>query len=170
MIIFDNIIYFINFFSKKNINRLKIENNKSKILINSIKLTPIQSIETQFIQNQKNNNISSKFLKEKKKPKIIKDTLFSSNYTSFKKKENLIQFFFITSPMVGTFYRSPSPNELSFVSINDTVKLKQTVCIIEAMKLMNEIESEVNGEIIEIFPKDGDLIKTGQPLMKVKVF
>nr|QCI07524.1 acetyl-CoA carboxylase, biotin carboxyl carrier protein [Malaconema sp.] len=70
--------------------------------------------------------------------------------------------------MVGTFYRSPAPNEPVFIEQNDIVKKQQIVCIIEAMKLMNEIESEVNGKIIEILVKDGDIVDCGQALMKVQ--
>lgn len=70
--------------------------------------------------------------------------------------------------MVGTFYKSPGPNESPFVEKYDIVDKKQTVCIIEAMKLMNEIEAEVNGEIIEILVNDGDIVDCGQALMKVK--
>lgn len=74
----------------------------------------------------------------------------------------------IVSPMVGTFYRAPAPNESPFVELYDMVQKKQTVCIIEAMKLMNEIEAEVNGEIVEILVQDGDIIDCGQALMKIK--
>ena len=78
------------------------------------------------------------------------------------------QYFTIISPMIGTFYRSPAPNERPFIEINDTVKTNQTVCIIEAMKLMNEIESEVNGKIVEILVKDGDIVDCGQALIKIQ--
>ncbi|KAI0556396.1 Acetyl-CoA carboxylase 2 (chloroplast) [Gracilaria domingensis] len=74
----------------------------------------------------------------------------------------------IVSPMVGTFYRSPAPNEPPFIEKNDIVNKKQTVCIIEAMKLMNEIEAEVNGKIVEILVKDGEIVDCGQTLMKVQ--
>nr|YP_009313330.1 Acetyl-CoA carboxylase, biotin carboxyl carrier protein [Dichotomaria marginata]SCW21584.1 Acetyl-CoA carboxylase, biotin carboxyl carrier protein [Dichotomaria marginata] len=77
-------------------------------------------------------------------------------------------YFTIVSPMVGTFYRSPSPSEPYFVEVDDYVKNTQTVCIVEAMKLMNEIEAEVSGQIIEILVKDGDIVDCGQPLMKIK--
>jgi acetyl-CoA carboxylase biotin carboxyl carrier protein len=70
--------------------------------------------------------------------------------------------------MIGTFYRSPAPNEKAFININDAVEINQTVCIIEAMKLMNEIESEVNGSIAEILVEDGDIVDCGQALMRVK--
>jgi acetyl-CoA carboxylase biotin carboxyl carrier protein len=74
----------------------------------------------------------------------------------------------ITSPMVGTFYRAPAPDEPSFVEIGAVVRPGQTVCIIEAMKLMNELEAEVGGEIMEILVENGKPVEFGQPLMRVK--
>jgi acetyl-CoA carboxylase biotin carboxyl carrier protein len=73
----------------------------------------------------------------------------------------------ILSPMVGTFYRSPAPDELPFVEPGDRIRSGQTVCIIEAMKLMNEIEAEVTGEIIEILVQNGEPVEYNQPLMRV---
>ncbi|WP_033541758.1 acetyl-CoA carboxylase biotin carboxyl carrier protein [Planococcus sp. CAU13] len=74
----------------------------------------------------------------------------------------------ILSPMVGTFYQSPSPDEPAYVQVGDKVKADQVVCIVEAMKLFNEIEAEVDGEIAEILVKDGQLVEYGQPLFLVK--
>lgn len=74
----------------------------------------------------------------------------------------------VVSPMVGTFYQKPSPENDPYVSIGDQVTNETIVCIVEAMKLFNEIESEVNGEIVEILVNDGDLVEYGQPLFKVK--
>ncbi|HEK86544.1 MAG: acetyl-CoA carboxylase biotin carboxyl carrier protein [Candidatus Saccharicenans sp.] len=76
---------------------------------------------------------------------------------------------YITSPMVGTFYRAPSPTSPPFVDIGDTVKKGQTLCIIEAMKLMNEIESDVNGIITDILVENGKPVEYGQKLFAVKV-
>ncbi|MGG6295317.1 acetyl-CoA carboxylase biotin carboxyl carrier protein [Leptolyngbya sp. AN02str] len=73
----------------------------------------------------------------------------------------------ITSPMVGTFYRAPAPDEPPFVDVGDRVRSGQTVCIIEAMKLMNEIEAEVNGEIVELLVQNGQPVEFGQVLMRV---
>lgn len=75
----------------------------------------------------------------------------------------------ITSPIVGTYYASPSPEADAFVKIGDRVNEEQTLCIIEAMKLMNEIEAEVNGEVVEIMVDDEAPIEFGQPLFKIKV-
>ncbi len=74
----------------------------------------------------------------------------------------------ITSPMVGTFYRAAAPGEEPFVEIGNNVKVGQTICILEAMKLMNEIESEFNAEIVEILVENGTPVEFGQVLMRVK--
>jgi len=78
---------------------------------------------------------------------------------------NLVE---ITSPMVGTFYRAPAPEEPSFVEVGDRIQTGQTVCIIEAMKLMNELEAEVSGEIVEILVGNAQPVEFGQPLMRVR--
>ena len=74
----------------------------------------------------------------------------------------------ITSPMVGTFYRASAPGEEPFVDLGTKVKVGQTICILEAMKLMNEIESEYNAEIVEILVENGTPVEFGQVLMRVK--
>ncbi|MGB3202303.1 MAG: acetyl-CoA carboxylase biotin carboxyl carrier protein [Nodosilinea sp.] len=74
----------------------------------------------------------------------------------------------INSPMVGTFYRSPAPDEDPFVGVGDRISTGQTVCIIEAMKLMNELEAEVSGEIVEILVENSQPVEFGQTLMLVK--
>ncbi|MFM7887535.1 MAG: acetyl-CoA carboxylase biotin carboxyl carrier protein [Pseudanabaena sp.] len=74
----------------------------------------------------------------------------------------------ITSPMVGTFYRSPAPDEPPFVEIGDSIKKGSAVCIIEAMKLMNEIEAEAGGKIVEILVDNAQPVEYGQVLMRVE--
>jgi acetyl-CoA carboxylase biotin carboxyl carrier protein len=73
----------------------------------------------------------------------------------------------IKSPMVGTFYRSPAPDEPAFAAIGDRIRVGQTVCIIEAMKLMNEIEAESTGQIMEVLVENGQPIEFGQTLMYI---
>ncbi|NJN38955.1 MAG: acetyl-CoA carboxylase biotin carboxyl carrier protein [Acaryochloridaceae cyanobacterium CSU_3_4] len=73
----------------------------------------------------------------------------------------------VVSPMVGTFYRSPAPDEPPFVEIGDVARRGQTVCIIEAMKLMNELEAEIDGEIVEILVENGEPIEFGQTLIRI---
>ncbi|MFY0543262.1 acetyl-CoA carboxylase biotin carboxyl carrier protein [Brevibacillus sp. H7] len=74
----------------------------------------------------------------------------------------------IVSPMVGTFYRSPEPGKPAYVQPGDKVTPNKVVCIVEAMKLFNEIEAEVNGEIVKVLVEDGQLVEYGQPLFLVK--
>lgn len=74
----------------------------------------------------------------------------------------------ITSPMVGTFYQSSSPDTPAYVQVGSKVTADSIVCIVEAMKLFNEIEAEVDGEIVEVLVKDGQLVEYGQPLFLVK--
>jgi acetyl-CoA carboxylase biotin carboxyl carrier protein len=76
--------------------------------------------------------------------------------------------YIISSPIVGTFYRSPSPNAESFVKIGATVEPDTVVCIIEAMKLMNEIQAETSGEVVKIYVENGQPVEYGQPLFGIK--
>ncbi len=73
----------------------------------------------------------------------------------------------VTSPMVGTFYRSPSPGAAAFINVGDTVKEGQTICIIEAMKLLNEIEADKAGVIKDILVENGQAVEYGQPLFVI---
>ncbi len=76
----------------------------------------------------------------------------------------------IYSPMIGTFYRAPSPHAEPFVKVGDKVKKGQVLCIIEAMKLMNEIESDVDGEIVEIYVQNAQTVEFGAKLFGIKAF
>nr|YP_010485013.1 acetyl-CoA carboxylase biotin carboxyl carrier protein [Hypnea cervicornis]UVW80707.1 acetyl-CoA carboxylase biotin carboxyl carrier protein [Hypnea cervicornis] len=131
-------------------NTLKLSINKSLNLLNNTKNT-IKTIGNTYHPKIKKKNY-------KKQIKENNTNILNSPET----------YFTIISPMVGTFYCSPAPNEPPFVKLYDIVKKQQTVCIIEAMKLMNEIESEIYGEIVEILVKDGEIIDCGQALMRVK--
>ncbi len=74
----------------------------------------------------------------------------------------------ITAPMVGTFYTAPAPGEPNFVEVGTRIRVGQTVCILEAMKLMNELESEVSGEVVEVLIENGTPVEFGQVLIRVK--
>ena len=74
----------------------------------------------------------------------------------------------VTSPFVGTFYRAPTPDTPSFVEVGAVVRPGQTLCIAEAMKLMNEIEAEVSGTVIEVFAQNGKSVEFGQKLFRIK--
>jgi acetyl-CoA carboxylase biotin carboxyl carrier protein len=76
---------------------------------------------------------------------------------------------YVTSPFVGTFYRSPSPDSAPFVDVGTRIKKGQVICIVEAMKLMNEIEAEIEGSIVQILVENGQAVEYGEPLFKIKV-
>ncbi len=80
-----------------------------------------------------------------------------------------VELHYITSPMVGTFYRAPDPSAPPFVEVGDVVKKKQTMCIVEAMKLMNEIECDVEGVVKEIYVENGKPVEFGQRLFGIQV-
>ena len=127
-------------------NGLKIKMNKGcKTQISNSAGDPIQVSETvPTVSNKVVNNIQAETVKIEEKYKEIK------------------------SPMVGTFYASSSPKAEPFVKVGDKVKKGQVVCIVEAMKLMNEIESEFDGEVVEICKNNEDMVEYGTTLFKIK--
>lgn len=101
-------------------------------------------------------------LKESEAPTIISNN--KENNKEIEDDEDI----YIMSPMVGTFYNSPSPDVKAFVNVGDIVKAGETLCIIEAMKLMNEIDCEYDAEILSIMVSNEQKVEYGQPLFKVK--
>ncbi len=91
-----------------------------------------------------------------------KPTIATEKASLVKKTDNWLE---ITSPMVGTFYSAPTPGEAPFVEVGDRISNGQIVCIIEAMKLMNEIEAEVSGQVMEIVVENGEPVEYGQTLL-----
>ena len=120
----------------------------------------IQSIK----QIQENQINSSQVSKSENQPSNLPDTAVSGPVAP-PGRSDLVD---VTSPMVGTFYRASAPGEDPFVEIGTQVSIGQTICILEAMKLMNEIESEFNAEIVEILVENGTPVEFGQVLMRVK--
>ena len=112
------------------------------------------SFDSQTNANQKSINDSVSIVNEPETPQVAPPG-----------RSDLTE---ITSPMVGTFYRASAPGEEPFVEVGNNVKVGQTICILEAMKLMNEIESEFNAEIVEILVENGTPVEFGQVLMRVK--
>lgn len=98
------------------------------------------------------------------KPPTVTPEVRAEAPASVEEKNGYVE---ITSPMVGTFYRAPSPESPSFVQIGDRVNIGQTVCIIEAMKLMNDMPSEVSGKIVKVLAENGTTVEYGQPLFLV---
>ena len=112
------------------------------------------SFDKQINANQKSINENVSIVNEPEEPQVAPPG-----------RSDLIE---ITSPMVGTFYRAAAPGEEPFVEVGNNIKVGQTICILEAMKLMNEIQSEFNAEIVEILVENGTPVEFGQVLMRVK--
>ena len=134
---------------KLEIKRILFDQNQ---VINN--LVSNASFDKQTIVNQKPINDNTPVVNEPEAPQVA--PLGRSDLTE------------IISPMVGTFYRAAAPGEEPFVEVGNNVKVGQTICILEAMKLMNEIESEFNAEIVEILVENGTPVEFGQVLMRVK--
>ncbi|MDD5355058.1 MAG: acetyl-CoA carboxylase biotin carboxyl carrier protein [Candidatus Omnitrophica bacterium] len=88
--------------------------------------------------------------------------------TQAKKEEQANNLIEVKAPMVGTFYRAPSPESPSFVEVGQNIEVGHVVCIIEAMKLMNEIKSEIKGKIVEVLVENGHPVEFGQPLFLIE--
>ncbi len=134
--------------------KLEIKRNvfdQNQVINNLVSNT---SFDKQTIANQKNINDNISVVNESEPPQVAPPG-----------RSDLTE---ITSPMVGTFYRAAAPGEEPFVEVGNNVKVGQTICILEAMKLMNEIESEFNAEIVEILVENGTPVEFGQVLMRVK--
>lgn len=143
-----------------------MEYEKIRQLINDFGNSKLSSISLDFpdgtkINMQKNDKEVVKVVSEPIKEE--KDEVISNVEKNISQERNIVK-----SPMVGTFYIKPSPTSQAYVEVGKKVKKGDVLCIIEAMKLMNEIESEFDGEIDEILIKDGEVVEFGTPLFKIK--
>jgi acetyl-CoA carboxylase biotin carboxyl carrier protein len=147
------------------INEFKYEQNGAKVLLkkqgsyqNTVQVKPDQESPSQVpaAPVKEINDTPVQAAEVKEEPKENKE---SSNNENFHR---------ITSPMVGTFYEAPSPESGPYIKKGDKVNEESIVCIVEAMKLMNEIEAEVSGEIVDILVENGELVEYGQDLFLVK--
>ncbi|WP_432663257.1 acetyl-CoA carboxylase biotin carboxyl carrier protein [Wukongibacter baidiensis] len=141
-----------------------------KELILTIDRTSIQNVEIE--ENSFKIKISKSVIKEdriyevKEKPEVIERPVQEEVYES--KEVETEDLYIVKSPIVGVFYASPSPDADPFAKVGAHVKKDQALCIIEAMKIMNEIQSEVDGEVVEILVENEDIVEYGQPLMKIR--
>ncbi len=105
---------------------------------------------------------------ERKSVSIIEDKRIEEKEGKRKKEKEGKRLFSVNSPLVGTFYRNPSPEEEPFAEVGDTVEVGETLCIIEAMKVMNEITADVEGKIKEIMVKNGHPVEYDQELFLIE--
>ncbi len=125
-------------------------------------------LDTLSIEFPDGVKINMKKKEESSVTQVIPNTKVVTQNIENKEEKTSEELATITSPMVGTFYTKASPKEKEFVKVGDIVKKGQVLCIIEAMKLMNEVESDYDGEIIEICAKNEEMVDFGKPLFKIK--
>ena len=141
---------------------VNMEYEKIKQLIEDMGNSNLSSIDIDFPDGTK--------ISMKKEMQVVKEAAAAISFepkTEEMKKTDVKEGSNVTSPMVGTFYLKPSPNAVPYVEVGKMVKKGDVLCIIEAMKLMNEIESEYDGEIKEILVKDGEAVEYGKPLFRI---
>ena len=144
----------INFIKKTDLDDVSIETENYKIRVKKNST----SISEKVIHK------SEKPLKSDKKESVIqKEQIETKAEPEVKASNNVI----IKSPMIGTFYQSPNPESNPFISEGDIIKPGQTICIIEAMKLFNEIESEVSGKVVKVLANDSSPVEFDQPLYEI---
>jgi acetyl-CoA carboxylase biotin carboxyl carrier protein len=166
----DHILKIMEQFEKTSIDTLKYKNDGEEILLTKNKnggkasLTLNQEDVSQLKEIAQNKNGENKEEETKEKKTQSQETDQTTNEPS-KEEENLV---FVESPIIGTFYRSPAPGKSPFVKKGDKVNQGDVLCIVEAMKVMNKIESEFSGEIIEVCLDDGQPVEYGTCLFKVR--
>lgn len=132
-----------------------------KTTVEKSEVASLQTVPQPIVEEVKTTQVLKQPVEKVEEKVVITETVKNDGMVD----ENLHK---ITSPMVGTFYQSPTPDAEAYVKVGSKVTKDSIVCIVEAMKLFNEIEAEVDGEIVEILVKNGQLVEFGQPLFLVK--
>ena len=142
--------------------KIKMEKKEQQVVVERI---PAAAVSAALNINEALNKeiIATNQVAEEKIKSNVANTV--EVVESIASEENL---FIVKSPIVGTMYSSPSDDSQNFVKVGTVVKKGDTLCILEAMKLMNEIESEVDGEIVEVLVLNEDMVEYGQPLFKIR--
>ena len=155
---FKQIQQLIKFVSKTDVNEVTIENKDFKINIKGKSFYDDNSpkvVQQSVIPSQSNQTIVQPDPVSVTKTELVTQPEISSNYVTIK------------SPIIGTFYRKPSPDKDNFVNVGDEISEGQPLCVIEAMKLFNEIESDISGKIVKILVDDATPVEFDQPLFVI---
>src|SRR5690625_459299 len=145
------------FVYEKDDSKIKIKKQtevQTNTVVSELAVAPQQTVENPAATEKKEEIVLKEIHKKQATTEVVEDN-----------DDSLVE---IVSPMVGTFYRKPSPESDSYVEEGTKITESSIVCIVEAMKLFNEIEAETTGEVVEILVGDGELVEYGQPLFKVK--
>ncbi|PIY08561.1 MAG: acetyl-CoA carboxylase, biotin carboxyl carrier protein [Flexibacter sp. CG_4_10_14_3_um_filter_32_15] len=155
----------IEFINQTGLEEVKIETDKFKI---SVKRSPENVVSAQPIQ-QYTQQLPTPVQQQ---PVAQQQTAVTTPQTEAKKEEttpaNTGNYITVKSPMIGTFYRSANPETPPFVNVGDAIKEEETICIIEAMKLFNEIESDVSGKIVKVLVENATPVEYDQPLFLIE--
>jgi len=151
----------IKFVSKSGVNEVAIEQGEFKITIKTNQAPT-------FVQATIPANPIQSSIAEVVPPSITSSAPLSSASVNAVSVEDSSKYITIKSPMIGTFYRSNSPDKPSFVNVGDDIQSGQVLCIIEAMKLFNEIESEFSGKIVKILVENATPVEYDQPLFLIE--
>lgn len=158
---FENLLKLIDSVSKSELTGFNYEENGVKIkLSKKNNKVVVESNQASYVQPVV-SNVAGTASQAVMAPQVVNTVEESNNVNNL--SGNIVK-----SPLVGTFYAAPAEDAESFVSLGDTVKKGQVMAIIEAMKLMNEIESEFNGKVVEIYVENGQAVEYGQPLFRVE--
>lgn len=151
---------------QSSVDELKIEQDGAKLLLRKNQTTTVVAEKS-----VKSSEVLPSPTEQPESPKATLEVVSTPSKEESKPEDKPAaeNVHTIKSPMVGTFYAAPSPDADPYVNKGDQVKEVSIVCIVEAMKLMNEIEAEVNGKIIEVLAEDGELVEYGQPLFVVEL-
>lgn len=157
----------IQLIDNSSINEFTYETNGTTVIIKKPKDDLVDQVvkkplkEAQIAETPKEKvTVTKQVITEEEQPTPVEEESSEENQVDFDDE--------IVSPMVGTFYQAPSPESEPYVKVGDQVNNETIVCIVEAMKLFNEIEAEISGEIVEVLVNDGELVEYGQPLFRVK--
>ena len=156
---FKQIQQLIKFVSKTDVAEVNIENNNFKINIKGSKSIPVEpptQVVQPIIQSQPQITQPATVQNDPPKSEPITESSSTDKYLTVK------------SPIIGTVYRKPSPDKDVFVNVGDTIKEGDTLCVIEAMKLFNEIESDFSGKIVKILVEDSSPVEFDQPLLLIE--
>jgi len=157
----------IKFVAKAGVTEVEIEQKDFKIIIKSeeSKKKGAKNQEAQIVQQQ--IPVAMPQVQAVQAPSVVAPPVQNAPAPEPAKSDESSKYITVKSPMIGTFYRSPSPDKPTFVNVDDSIKEGDVVCIIEAMKLFNEIESEVSGKIVKVLVEDSTPVEYDQPLFLV---
>lgn len=152
---FENIKELINIVSEKDLTRVDIEKEGFKISIRKENKT--------IVASDRELSVNSAAITQQS-PVVKQSEVNDDSNVDIEDEDTVV----IKSPIVGTFYSAPSPDEEDYVKLGDKVTKGKTLCIIEAMKLMNDIEADVSGEVVDILVENEEIVEYNQPLFKIK--